>query len=144
MMYQKLIKMLQHANAAEYGAYHAYVGHRDSVRSVYDKAQLDLIMQEEMIHIKTTSLMLQDLGAEPSPWRILFFTIVGKTLGKLCHYTGYKLPMWGAGVIEKMGRNGYRKIALEANRLGQPRMRQVLIEMAEVEEEHEQYFKGRL
>jgi demethoxyubiquinone hydroxylase (CLK1/Coq7/Cat5 family) len=143
-MYAKLIRMLRHAHAAEYGAWWAYKGHMESLTNNFERSSLMLIMSEENRHIEITKKMLADFNAHPGYWQPKTFIGIGKVLGFLCKYTGYRLPMFVAGLIEKIGKNSYRAIAAEAKKVGQPLIELVLLEMAETEEEHEEFFKERL
>lgn len=142
--YDKLIRMLRHAHAAEHGAWWAYRGHMDSVVSNYEKSRFKIILKEESEHINMIEKMLFDFNTQPSRWQPRFFIIVGKTLGFMCKYTGYRLPMFVAGLMENIGTSSYDKIAKEANKLGQFSIGVILTEMAKTEQEHEEFFKERL
>lgn len=138
---KKLVKMLQHAHAGETAAYFAYEGHIKSVRDSKIKEAIRKIQKEESDHIQMTWLMLHELGAKPSPWQDLVFTVIGKTLSVLCRVTGYFAPMYGALLIEKVGVNNYKAMAQEARSKRLFAMHAALVDMKNTEEEHEKFFR---
>lgn len=138
---RKLIRQLKFAHAAEIAAYHAYEGHW---RSVSNKAEQDYIRGialDELKHIATLKKMLQGMRSQPSPFLDRAGTIVGELLGLACFYTGWRLPMWIAGMMEKIGTASYRDIAETAIKNERYLMAAKLLQMAKVEQEHEEYFE---
>ena len=138
---KKLIRQLKFAHAAEIAAYHAYEGHWRSVSNQAEQDYIKTIQLDELKHIFTIEKMLEGIHAKPSPLLDKAGKIVGELIGFACYYSGWRLPMWVAGVMEKIGTRSYREIALEAAEQGRYLMAGCLMEMAKVEEEHEQYFE---
>lgn len=140
-MNTKLIKMLQHATASEAGAFMAYDGHEKSVKDPIVKAAIAKIKREELDHVKILVEFLAILGAKPNKLKNKFFVYIGMILGRLCFFTGFRLPIYGAMLIEKIGINGYDKLAKEAERTGRDTMARILLAMGETEKEHEAILK---
>lgn len=86
--------------------------------------------------------MLSGLGAKPNQAREVRATIIGRTLGLLCHVTGWLAPMYGAGKLESRNIVEYETAARYARDCGHVELVDCLLEMAEVEWEHEKYFRG--
>jgi demethoxyubiquinone hydroxylase (CLK1/Coq7/Cat5 family) len=140
----KFIRQLQKAHSGEIGAYFAYGGHWKSVKDPGQRMMIRFIQDEEREHIRTLDLMLYLLKATPDFKRDKIFRLIGKTLGFLCHVTGYFMPMWGAMFIEKIGVANYSELAREAVKLHYYQMADTLIEMHGVELDHENYFRKQL
>lgn len=138
---KKLIRMLKFAHAAEIAAYHAYEGHWRSVSNQTEQKYIQSIQLDELKHIYTVEKMLAGLKSEPNKTLDYFGKIVGELIGFACYYTGWRLPMWVAGVMEKIGTASYKDIAMEACEQERYLMASTLMEMARVEWEHEQYFE---
>ncbi len=81
--------------------------------------------------------MLTQLGTKPLPIREAIFFTIGKTLGTLCHVSGWFLPMYGAGRLERRNIVEYERAAMYALRCGREDLIDCLVEMAEVEWEHD-------
>src|SRR6185503_3994139 len=96
----KLVNILQLAYSGELAAGYAYRGHWHSLSDPDDRARVKQIEDEEWHHRKLVGEMLNDLGAGPNKVRELRATIVGRTVGFLCHVTGWFAPMYGAGRLE--------------------------------------------
>ena len=88
--------------------------------------------------------MLEKLGAGPSPARERVFRVIGSTLGPLCSISGWLAPMYGAGFLESRNIVEYEVAARLAAESGHPELVDCLLEMAEVEWEHELYFRERV
>jgi hypothetical protein len=86
--------------------------------------------------------MLEELGFRPSGLRELRAVVIGRTLGMLCHMAGRLLPMYGAGKLESRNIREYELAARFAARSGHAEYVECLLTMAEVEWEHEKYFRG--
>lgn len=138
---KKLIRQLKFAHAAEIAAYHAYEGHWRSVSNTAEQKYIQDIQLDELKHIYTLERMLEGLHVKPSPKLDWCGKAVGELIGFACFYTGWRLPMWVAGIMEKIGTASYKDIALEAADQERYVMAQALMEMAKVEWEHEQYFE---
>lgn len=138
----KLIALLQLAYSGELAAAYAYRGHWKSLRNAEERAQVKTIEEEEWHHRRLVGEMLQDLGAEPNKRRELRATLVGRTLGLLCHVGGWFAPMYGAGRLESKNIVEYETAARYARECGREDLIDCLLTMAEVEWEHERYFRS--
>jgi hypothetical protein len=84
------------------------------------------------------------LKTNPSRAREVRATIVGRVLGVLCHFTGWFAPMYGAGRLESHNIREYETAARFARDAGHDEFVDCLLMMAEVEWEHENYFRSRV
>jgi len=141
---QKLIALLQSAYSGELAAAYAYRGHWHAVRCLDERHSIRAIEDDEWRHRKLVGEMLEGLGAQPVKSRELRAAIIGRTLGLLCHVTGWLAPMYGAGRLESRNIVEYETAARDARECGHPELIECLLEMAEVEWDHEQYFRGRV
>lgn len=137
---KKLIRQLRFAHAAEIAAYHAYEGHWRSVSNKAEQEYIQNIQLDELKHIYVIERMLEGLRAKPNPLLDKMGKIVGELIGIACFHTGWRLPMWVAGVMEKIGTASYKEIAMEACEQERYLMASQLIEMSKVEQAHEEYF----
>jgi rubrerythrin len=141
---RRLIRQLQGAYSGERAAIRAYAGHWRSVAAAAERQRIAQIEAEERHHRELVGQMLRDLGAGPSPWREAVFLAIGSLLGPLCHVSGWFLPMYGAGRLESGNVREYEVAARYAVAAGHPELVECLLTMAEVEWDHEQYFRGRI
>jgi rubrerythrin len=141
---QKLIRILQSAVSGELAAGHAYRGHGNSVRSADERARIRVIEEEEWHHRALVKGLLTDIGAAPSPAREAVFWLIGKSIGIFCHLGGWFIPMYGAGRLERSNIKEYEAAAIFAAASGYPEMIDCLLMMAEVEWEHERFFRERI
>src|SRR5262245_42318584 len=88
--------------------------------------------------------MLVALGARPSRRRELRALVVGRLLGLLCHVAGWFAPMYGAGRLERRNVGEYEEAARFARASGHAELVDCLLGMAEVEWDHEAYFRDRV
>ena len=88
--------------------------------------------------------MLLSLNAHPSSVRELRALLIGRGLGLLCHFTGWLAPMYGAGRLESRNIVEYETAARIAHDCGREDFVEYLLTMAEVEWEHENYFRSRV
>ena len=137
-----LIEILQLAYSGELAAAYAYRGHWHSVRREDERARIHEIEDEEWHHRQLVGGMLRELNAAPDPWREKRATVIGRTLQFLCHVCGWLLPMYMAGKLESRNVREYETAALYAFRSGNPGFIDCLLTMAEVEWEHEKYFRS--
>jgi hypothetical protein len=137
----KLIALLQLAYSGEKAAGYAYRGHWKSVTLLEERERIATIEQEEWHHRQLIGQILRELGAEPDAKRELRAAIIGKTLGFLCHLSGWFLPMYGAGKLESRNIREYETAARYAYLCGRSEYLDCLLLMAEVEWEHEHYFR---
>lgn len=141
---EELIEILRLAYSGELAAAYAYRGHRRSVKDAAVSARIREIEEEEWHHRRLVGRMLEQLGAQPSGARELRARIIGRTLGALCHLSGWLLPMYGAGRLESRNINEYETAARHASRSGHAEFVDCLLRMAEVEWEHEKYFRAHV
>ena len=139
-----LIRVLQGACSGELAAGHAYRGHWKSVRSADERERIRTIEAEEWHHRELVRGLLADLGAGPNRLREAIFFCIGKTIGALCHIGGWFIPMYGAGRLERSNIVEYEDAARHAQVIGRTDMIDCLLTMAEVEWEHERYFRERI
>ena len=111
----RLVAQLQLAHAGELAAGHAYHGHWRSLPEGEDHERIRKIEDEEWHHRRLVARMLLDLGAGPRPLREAVFWLVE-----------------------------YEDAAVYARASGHPELVDCLLTMAEVEWDHEQYFRSRV
>jgi len=141
---RRLIAQLQLAHAGELAAGYAYRGHWRSVRDPQERERIREIEEEEWHHRVLVGGMLRDLGAAPRPVREAVFWLIGRTLGGLCHVSGWFWPMYGAGRLEHRNIKEYEDAARYAIGCGRGDLVDCLLTMAEVEWEHERYFRAKV
>jgi len=141
---QKLIRILQLAYSGELAAAYAYRGHWQSVRAADEREAIRTIEADEWRHRRLVGEMLSTLGSGPSPRRERRAAIIGRTLGMLCHVMGWLAPMYGAGKLESRNVREYETAARHARDGGCVEFIDCLLEMAEVEWDHEHYFRARM
>ena len=138
----RLIAILRLAYSGELAAGYAYRGHWHSLSDSQERARVRTIEEEEWHHRELVGEMLQALGAEPDKRRELRANIVGRVLGFLCHLSGWFAPMYGAGKLESKNIVEYETAARYARDCGRTEFIDCLLTMAEVEWEHEAYFRS--
>lgn len=141
---ESLIHVLRSAYSGELAAGHAYRGHWKSVRNPGERQRIRVIEAEEWHHRDLVRGLLSDLGGNPSPRRELLFWLIGQTIGFLCRIGGWFMPMYGAGRLERWNIVEYENAAAFAVAAGREDMLECLLAMAEVEWEHERYFRERV
>jgi len=141
---EKLIALLQLAYSGERAAAYAYRGHWQSVSDQNERDSIRSIEEDEWRHRQLVGEMLAGLGARPNNRREVRATIIGRTLGVLCHVTGWLAPMYGAGKLESRNVKEYETAARYARDCGCVDLIDCLLEMAEVEWDHELYFRSRV
>lgn len=139
---QDLIALLQLAYSAERAAAYAYRGHWHSVVEKDERSRIKQIEDEEWHHRRLVGEMLEKLGSEPSRQREIRSLIIGRVLGVLCHVMGWLAPMYGAGRLESRNIREYETAARYARDCGREEFTDCLLTMAEVEWEHEYYFRS--
>jgi rubrerythrin len=138
----ELIKILRLAYSGELAAAYAYRGHWHSVSDEATRTRIREIEGEEWHHRRLVGRMLEQVGAHPNRAREFRARLIGRTLGAMCHVTGWLLPMYGAGKLESRNINEYETAARHASRSGRAEFVDCLLGMAEVEWEHEKYFRA--
>jgi hypothetical protein len=139
-----LIRVLRGACSGELAAIHAYEGHALSVSSPEERRELRKIQDEERHHRAVVLDMLASLGAKPSPSRELVFWCIGHAISIFCRIGGWFVPMYGAGKLERSNIVEYEDAARYAVALGREDLLDRLLTMAEVEWEHERFFRERV
>lgn len=139
---RQLIVLLQNAHAGERAAANAYYGHAKSffVRDPKEKKEIFNIYQDELHHRARLKEMLRSLGAVPRPLREFGMFCVGLTIGTLCLFGGWFIPMYGAGRLESTNIAEYEVAARLAFISGNKGLIEELLTFAEVEWDHEKYF----
>jgi hypothetical protein len=140
----RLIQILQLAYSGERAAAYAYRGHWRSVASSEERERIHRIEDEEWHHRRLVGQMLSELGTLPDPRRELRAVVIGRTLQTLCHVSGWLLPMYGAGKLERRNIVEYENAARYAVGCGKFEFVDCLLMMAEVEWEHEKYFRAKV
>jgi len=140
----RLIHILQLAYSGELAAAYAYRGHWRSVSNSEEKDRIRQIEDEEWNHRQLVGQMLSDLGALPNPSREFRARVIGRILQALCHVCGWLLPMYGAGKLERRNIVEYEDAARYAAGCGKIELVDCLLMMAEVEWEHEKYFRAKV
>jgi demethoxyubiquinone hydroxylase (CLK1/Coq7/Cat5 family) len=141
---ESLIAVLQLAYSGERAAGYAYRGHWRSLRDPSERDRVRQIEDEEWHHRRQVGEMLEALGSGPSRRRELRALVIGRTLGLLCHVSGWLLPMYGAGRLERKNVGEYEAAARFARLCSRHDFVDCLLTMAEVEWDHEAYFRSRV
>lgn len=139
---ENLIRILRLAYSGELAAAYAYRGHWRSVSDELIRSRIREIEDEEWHHRRLVGDMLAQLGRKPSRIREVRAFLIGRTLGALCHVTGWLAPMYGAGKLERRNIKEYEIAARFAAGAGRAEFIDCLLTMAEVEWEHERYFRA--
>jgi demethoxyubiquinone hydroxylase (CLK1/Coq7/Cat5 family) len=140
----KLIAILRLAYSGELAAAYAYRWHWHSIQERAFRTRIHEIEDEEWQHRRLIGGMLQDLGRKPSRAREFKAAIIGRILGTFCHVTGWLAPMYGAGRLERRNIGEYETAARLAVQANHREYVDCLLKMAEVEWEHEKYFRERV
>lgn len=135
------MSQLRFAHAAEIAAYHAYEGHWRSVSNEAERKYIQTIALDEKKHIRDLERMLDSFGYCSDAFLDKCGKIAGELAGLACYYSGWRLPVLVARFIEKIGAVSYENIAIEAAEQGKYVLASKLMEMAKVEQEHDEYFK---
>lgn len=140
----RFIEILQQAYSGELAAAYAYRGHWRSLREADERSRVQTIEEEEWHHRRLVGDMLGELGARPDTFREVRATLVGRVLGLLCHLSGWFAPMYAAGRLESRNIREYEEAARRARDCGRENLLPCLLAMAEVEREHERYFRSKV
>lgn len=135
--------LLQLAHSGELAAAHAYTGHAASVRDSDERHRIEEIKGEELDHRARVRAMLDALGVVPDATRERKLRRIGKTISAFCHVGGWFAPMYGAARLERKNIGEYERAAGYAANAGHPEFVDDLIDMSEVEWEHERYFREK-
>jgi len=140
----QLVRQLRGAYSGELAAAFAYRGHWRSVSDDGERGRIRTIEAEEWHHRELVGAMLRQLGAKPNAVRELIMFTIGRVLGALCHVSGWFMPMYGAGRLERHNIVEYEEAAAFARECGHEELIDCLLMMAEVEWEHEYYFRSKV
>jgi rubrerythrin len=136
-----LARLLQLAYSAELGAALAYTDHAASVTDPTERQQITQIRDEELDHRERLGRMLHTLAARPSTALELRNRALGAAIGRFCHVGGWFFPMYGAGWLESRNIADYERTAHLALVCDYHQLVDDLLDMAEMEWEHERYFR---
>jgi len=139
-----LVSILRLAYSGELAAGYAYRGHWKALRDPEERARVRQIEEEEWHHRRLVGGLLESLGSGPSLAREIRAFLIGRVLGGLCHVSGWFAPMYGAGRLESRNIQEYEDAARHALDSGHPEFLPCLLAMAEVEWEHEHYFRSKV
>lgn len=140
----KLVRQLQGAYSGELAAGYAYRGHWRSVGEGADRTRIREIEADEWHHRDLVGGLLRQLGGRPSRLREVIFWCIGRAIGIFCHMGGWFAPMYGAGRLERGNIVEYEEAAVLAAECGHEEMIDCLLTMAEVEWDHEFYFRSKV
>jgi demethoxyubiquinone hydroxylase (CLK1/Coq7/Cat5 family) len=135
-----LVRLLRNAYSGELAAGYAYRGHWKSLRVPHEIARVHEIENDEWVHRRRVGEMLDALGSGPSPAKEVRLWLVGRTIGLLCHWIGWFLPMYFAGRLESGNWKEYEEASAHASELGLDQFVEDLKKMAVVEKDHEDFF----
>jgi demethoxyubiquinone hydroxylase (CLK1/Coq7/Cat5 family) len=136
-----LIRILQNAHAGELAAAYAYRGHWKSLRESAEKIEIKKIEEEEWQHRRNIDHWLAFFQVKPRSMREATFWTIGRTLGIGCYVSGWFMPMYFAGRLESQNVQEYSEAAKYAHELEMPDCEAQMLEMSDVEQQHENFFK---
>jgi rubrerythrin len=136
--------LLQLAYSGELAAIRAYLGHRHALKQRAERAELTKIIRDEVRHRHCLLDQLAELGSAPDPWREQKMEMVGRAIAAFCQVGGWLFPMYGAGRLEAQNIREYEVAARLALAAGRRSLIEPLLEMAEVEWDHERYFRCKV
>ncbi len=139
-----LVAILQLAYSGELAAAYAYRGHWHSLSDADERTRIEVIENEEWHHRQLVGEMLRSLNSRPSAYREVRAAIIGRVLSLLCHLSGWLAPMYGAAKLESRNIREYETAARHARNCGRDDLVDCQLTMAEVEWEHEHYFRSRV
>jgi hypothetical protein len=140
--FENFARILRLAYSGELAAALAYRGHWHSLKNPDDRSRVCKIEQEEWHHRNLVRGMLQDIGKSPNIFREIRSFCIGCILALLCHISGWLLPMYAAGKLESKNIKEYEFAARFAAMSGHTEFVDCLLTMAEVEWDHEHYFRS--
>jgi hypothetical protein len=140
---EQLTFLLQLAYSGELAATRAYLGHRRSLRDPTERAELGKIIRDEVRHRHCLLDQLAELGSRPLAHRERKMERVGRAISTFCRVGGWFFPMYGAGRLEAQNIREYEAAARLALVARIDRFVDPLLDMAEVEWDHELYFRSK-
>ncbi len=140
---EDLVRLLQAAYSGELAAAIAYRGHARTLRDSHERASVERIECEEWDHRERVGRMLDVLGARPVPSRERRARLIGHAIATFCRIGGWFAPMYGAGRLESRNIREYDDAARAAGECGHAEFVDELLRMADVEWEHEAFFRSK-
>ena len=140
---EALVEGLQMAYSGEWGAVHAYLGHRAALPHGPDRELIVQILKDELEHRKALLSMLHACGRAEDPKRETRMNRVGRTIGCLCGIGGWFVPMYGAARLESANIREYEVLARLAHAAGHDEFVDELLTLGEVEWDHEWWLRER-
>jgi len=138
---QRFVRLLQRAYSGELGAALAYRGHAASVRDPDERRRIAEIRTEELDHRARVGRILAAVNSQPDRRLELRNRCIGTGIALFCRVGGWFLPMYGAGWIERRNIVEYERAARLGWLCGDSAFVDELLDMAEIEWEHERYFR---
>ena len=139
-----LAALLQLAYSGERAAALAYRGHAASLADAEERRRVQEIEREELHHRQLVGEMLAALGSGPSAARERRAVVIGTIISLSCRILPWFVPMYGAGRLERGNVGEYETAARLARAAGRADWVDCLLTMAEVEWEHERYFREKV
>ena len=141
---EALIDILQNAFSGELAAAYAYRGHWKSLRDQSEREKVRSIEHDEWVHRNNVRQILTQMDAAPRRVREVRAWIIGRSLGIGCHVIGWFMPMYFAGRLESRNIVEYEVAAQHASTLGLAEYLDELRVMADVERDHEAFFREKV
>lgn len=138
-----LVALLQLAHSGELAATLAYEGHAASVNDPVERDEITAIKDQEIDHRARVRAMLDFLGEAPDERRERRLRRIGRAVSAFCRVGGWFGPMYGAAKLERKNVGEYGRAAHFAVQAGLPEFVDDLVDMAEVEWDHELYFRSK-
>lgn len=141
-----LIKLLQDAHAGEMAASLAYLGHAHSlfVTDKNEKLEILKIQKEELHHRERLREFLHHLGSKPRLAREILMRAIGAAIAVFSYFGIWLIPMYGAGRLERSNIGEYEVAARLARLSGETAIVDELLSFAEIEWDHEFYFRKKV
>jgi hypothetical protein len=136
-----LVRLLQLAHAGELGAAIAYESHARTARTRVERDDILRIRTEEIDHRARVGRILARLGETSDPAVERSMARIGRAIAAFCRIGGWFLPMYGAGRLERRNIVEYENAARAAVLCGHPEFVDDLLDMAEIEWDHERFFR---
>ena len=134
---KELTRGLQLAYSGELGAVFAYMGHARSLRGKPEREVISRILKDEIRHRRSLLAMLEELGSGPDATCEKKMSRVGRTISFASRCGGWFIPMYGAARLERDNIVEYELAARLAYFAGCEQFIDNLLEMGEVEWDHE-------
>ncbi len=141
-----LITLLQNAHAGEKAAANAYFGHGHSlfVTDKNEKNEILKIYKDELHHRQQLKKFLQQLNSQPRLFREIQMWLIGAFIAVLSYFGTWLIPMYGAGRLERSNIGEYEVAARLALIAGEISLIDELLHFAEIEWDHEFYFRKKV